>query len=91
VSDNLENYLSSNNQPSEISLHNCVWRRIPDLNKQYFAQIRYHGEIIPIKIKKINQSTNTAIIIPSKPVFTDHGQSMVIYDKDNLCLGGGLI
>ncbi len=56
---------------------------IPVENKKYTAQIRYHGEQLPCKVKGPN-------IIFNKPILVSPGQSIVVYDKD-LCIGGGVV
>lgn len=61
---------------------------IPKPDKSYKAQIRYHGEFLPCRIKIINK-TKAEIIFP-KPVMVAGGQSCVIYDED-VCLGGGIV
>lgn len=55
----------------------------PEENRKYTAQIRYHGEQLPCKIKD-------STIIFSKPVLVSAGQSIVVYDKD-VCIGGGVV
>ena len=61
---------------------------IPKENKNYTAQIRYHGEFLPCKIKIISK-TKVEVIF-QKTILAASGQSCVIYDKD-ICLGGGVI
>jgi len=60
----------------------------PEKNKEYTAQIRYHGELLNCSIDCINK--NSVKIIFKKNVLVDSGQSIVIYDKD-VCLGGGVV
>lgn len=57
-------------------------------NKNYTAQIRYHGELLACKIKIINK--NKAEVVFQKPILAASGQSLVVYDQD-VCLGGGVI
>jgi tRNA-specific 2-thiouridylase len=72
-----------------FSLSSTNWiNQIPKENKNYTAQIRYHGEFLPCKIK-ITGKTKAKIIL-KKPILVASGQSCVIYDKD-ICLGGGVI
>lgn len=59
---------------------------IPEENKKYSAQIRYHGEYFDCSIKIENEET--ANIIFDKNILVDKGQSIVVYDGD-ICLGGG--
>lgn len=61
---------------------------IPKPNKQYTAQIRYHGEFLDCKIKIINKTKSK--IFFKKNILVASGQSCVIYDKD-VCLGGGVV
>ncbi len=55
----------------------------PNKNKNYTAQIRYHGEFLPCKVEK-NQ------IFFERPILVAPGQSIVVYDGD-VCLGGGVV
>jgi len=71
------------------NLRNINWiNKIPKVNKKYTSQIRYHGEFLNCKIKKLNK--NKTEILFEKLVLVASGQSCVIYDK-NICLGGGII
>ena len=86
---NLENRNSKNLLNSYLNLKNTNWIfETPKPNKQYTAQIRYHSEFLPCKIKIVNKTK--AEIIFKKPVLVASGQSCVIYDK-NICLGGGVV
>ncbi len=58
-------------------------RIIPDFQKRYKAQIRYHGEFFDVKVLD-----NTLTFL--QPLLISPGQSVVVYDGD-LCLGGGII
>ncbi len=72
-----------------LKLERTNWiSEIPKENKQYTAQIRYHSEFLPCKIK-ITAKTKTQIVF-KKPVLVASGQSCVLYDKD-ICLGGGVV
>lgn len=72
-----------------IILKNINWVfEIPNPNKTYTAQIRYHGEFLPCQIKC--PTSNTARVFFKKPVLVASGQSCVLYDKD-ICLGGGVV
>jgi tRNA-specific 2-thiouridylase len=62
--------------------------QIPKENKEYTAQIRYHGEFFPCQIK-IKSKTEAEIIF-KKYIMVAAGQSCVVYDKD-VCLGGGVV
>lgn len=61
---------------------------LPERNKQYTAQIRYHGEFLNCEIEM--QEDSKAKIIFNKNILVDKGQSIVIYD-DNICMGGGVV
>jgi len=80
---------SLNFSNSFFELENTNWiSGVPEQNKIYTTQIRYHGEFLPCKVKIINKTE--AEIIFKKPVLVASGQSCVIYDKD-VCLGGGVV
>lgn len=81
--------ISHSNILTNIRIENTNWiLEVPKGNKNYTAQIRYHGEFLPCKIKIIGKTK--AEVIFNKPVLAASGQSCVIYDKD-VCLGGGVI
>ncbi len=61
---------------------------IPEENKIYTAQMRYHGEFLPCTVKILKK--NEAEIIFQKPVLAAAGQSIVVYYGD-VCLGGGIV
>lgn len=70
------------------NLVNTNWiSGIPKSNKNYTAQIRYHGEFLPCKVC-VRQGLTQVIF--NKPVLVASGQSCVIYNKD-ICLGGGVV
>ncbi len=72
-----------------LPLSDVNWvNKVPEENKTYTAQIRYHGEFLPCTIKILNKKEIE--IIFTKPVLVAPGQSCVIYDKD-ICLGGGVV
>ena len=72
-----------------LEIKNTNWiSEVPKENKSYTAQIRYHGEFLPCKIKCAK--SNFAQVSFKKPVLVASGQSCVIYDK-NICLGGGVV
>ncbi|MEK7175556.1 MAG: aminomethyltransferase beta-barrel domain-containing protein [Patescibacteria group bacterium] len=72
------------------NLEKVNWiNEVPYSDKNYTAQIRYHGEFLDCRIeffvsKKLAQITFT------KPVLIASGQSCVIYDED-IVLGGGIV
>lgn len=72
-----------------LKLINTNWiSKTPEINKNYTAQIRYHGEFLDCKIK-ITGKTKTEIMF-QKPTLVASGQSVVVYDKD-VCFGGGVV
>ena len=75
--------------PESIIGNNVNWiGKIPDKDKSYTAQIRYHGEIL---ICKINSKEDDSVeIIFDKKILVDKGQSIVVYDND-VCLGGFIV
>ena len=78
-----------NLQHSSLFLEKINWiSEVPERDKNYTAQIRYHGEFLPCKIK-IKSKTQIEIIF-SKSVIVASGQSCVVYDG-NVCMGGGVV
>lgn len=74
---------------TNIGIVNTNWiNKIPDGKKTYTGQIRYHGELLPCRVRIVRQGLTT--IKFTKPVLVASGQSCVIYDKD-VCLGGGVV
>jgi len=74
---------------TKIDLENINWINIiPEPDKNYNAQIRYHGEFLACKIKI--KSKSKAEVIFKNPILVASGQSCVIYDKD-ICLGGRVL
>jgi len=72
-----------------LKIDNTNWiSEVPKLNKNYTAQIRYHGEFFSCRIKSI--SKDKAEIIFEKSISVASGQSCVVYDGD-VCLGGGIV
>ena len=57
--------------------------------KKYTAQIRYHGEFLECKIKILEK--NKIEVIFKKPVLVAGGQSIVVYDKEFVLLGGVVV
>lgn len=60
---------------------------IPEKDKKYTAQIRYHGEQFDCKVVCLGP---TCEITFEKDVLVDKGQSIVVYDAD-VCLGGCIV
>lgn len=76
-------------QSLTIKLEKTNWiSEIPEVNKNYTAQIRYHGEFLKCKIVYI--SPTSAEVIFEKPILVAGGQSIVTYDGE-VCLGGGVV
>jgi tRNA-specific 2-thiouridylase len=74
---------------SQINATKSNWiSSIPESNKDYTAQIRYHGELLNCKVNCLGQTS--AEVIFDKSVLVDKGQSIVIYDND-ICLGGCVV
>ncbi len=77
-------------QSGGLNMVNTNWiSRIPEKDKIYTAQIRYHGELLNCSIFG-SRTSKTMEIIFDKEVLVDKGQSIVIYDGD-ICLGGGVV
>lgn len=77
----------TNNCNKEYQLERVVIREQLK-NKDYTAQVRYHGEFLPCKI--ITDNDGKASVVFVEPVIVSPGQSIVIYDND-VCIGGGVI
>ena len=72
-----------------VLLKDINWiSEIPNEDKKYVVQIRYHGEFLPCKI--IILKNDQVKIIFEKFTLVASGQSCVFYDKD-VCLGGGVV
>jgi tRNA-uridine 2-sulfurtransferase len=81
--------LGENKLHKTVLCSNTNWiSSLPEKDKKYTAQIRYHGELLDCNIEVLKD--NKAKIVFTKNVLVDSGQSIVIYDKD-ICLGGGII
>ncbi len=64
---------------------------IPEKDKKYTAQIRYHGELLDCQVNYIGKTyVDKVEIIFDKNVLVDKGQSIVVYDRD-ICLGGCVV
>lgn len=73
---------------TDILCHNSNWiSYTPEKNREYLAQIRYHGELIKCHINLIEKD-KIAVNFKNK-VMVDSGQSIVFYDGD-ICLGGAV-
>ena len=72
-----------------LRLKNANWISVvPEANKNYTAQIRYHGEFLPCTVKCAEPGFEQVIF--KKPILVASGQSCVVYDGD-VCLGGGVV
>jgi tRNA-specific 2-thiouridylase len=72
---------------ARVELLETSWVMLPDNNKKYTAEIRYHGEQLPCRILN---ALDTAAVEFNAPVLVSPGQSIVLYDED-VCLGGGIV
>ena len=61
---------------------------LPEKDKVYTAQIRYHGEFFDCKIEVLKGGISK--IIFDKNILVDKGQSIVVYSGD-VCLGGSVV
>ena len=83
------NFPSDKEGLREVELIDTNWiSEILKPNKNYTAQIRYHGEFLSCQV--VCKSNASARIIFEKPILVASGQSCVIYDG-NVCLGGGVV
>jgi tRNA-uridine 2-sulfurtransferase len=64
--------------------------KIPSPDTQLEARIRHHGELHPAKITAQSGSTATVIFQGQGPNFPVAGQSLVLYQSDEL-IGGGIM
>ncbi len=89
VSDKL-NKKNENNLQTIINCNKINWiSKIPESDKIYKAQIRYHGELLNCSIFGLNSKDSVEVIF-EKDILVDRGQSIVFYDGD-ICLGGGIV
>ncbi len=85
-----KDYLKENKKDNNFHiLENLNFiNEIPKENKEYTAQVRYHGEFYKCKLEFID--SKKLKIYFGKEVLVDSGQSVVFYDKD-IVLGGGIV
>jgi tRNA-specific 2-thiouridylase len=84
-----ENIINNKINDKNFNLINTNWiSHLPELNKNYTCQIRYHGELIGCHFMDIDG--DKAEIKLEKPILISPGQSIVVYAKD-VCLGGGVV
>jgi tRNA-specific 2-thiouridylase len=74
----------------EIKIKNVNWTlgAEPDLEKEYFARIRYRQPLEKCHLLRQGATLTVKFQKPQKAVTA--GQSVVLYDKET-CLGGGII
>ncbi len=73
----------------KIAVVHTNWvSEIPEQEKRYTAQIRYHGEQLPCEIEV--GENNQAMITFDSSILVSSGQSIVVYDGD-VCMGGGVV
>jgi tRNA-specific 2-thiouridylase len=77
----------SQQKKTTITLTDCIWRIQPD-NRQYTAQIRYHGEFKSCHINKSQK--HYSVTFDEYDRTLSPGQSIVVYDGD-ICIGGGIV
>ncbi|NCU28101.1 MAG: tRNA 2-thiouridine(34) synthase MnmA [Candidatus Moranbacteria bacterium] len=89
VSEHSPVIISKEDKNTIISCHNTNWiNTVPENNKKYQAQIRYHGELIDCNVKTVKEDKISVLF--NKQINIDSGQSMVFYDGD-ICLGGAVV
>ena len=78
-----------NSQNLSLKLMNTNWvSKIPEANKTYHAQVRYHGTFMLCTVKILSKTTATVTI--TEPFIVAPGQSVVIYDGTTV-VGGGVV
>lgn len=77
------------NENEFIDLVKVVKRGEFEKDKKYKAEVRYHGEFLPINIIEENNDSLKIQFIKKDNAIAS-GQSVVIYDGD-ICLAGGVI
>lgn len=81
--------LKENISSMEVRTTKTNWiSGLPEKDKKYTAQIRYHGELLNCKIEIIDK--DNAKFIFNENILVDKGQSIVVYDEDT-CLGGAIV
>ncbi len=79
--------IQSQQKKTTIKLTDCVWRIDPD-NRQYTAQIRYHGEFKSCYLHNTQEQYSVTFSEQDKTL--SPGQSVVVYDG-TICIGGGIV
>jgi tRNA-specific 2-thiouridylase len=80
-----KNNISSANK---LLISNPNWLAEPKLGKQYQARVRYRAALLPCVI--MQEGKNTIVEFAQAPDFITPGQSVVIYDGEQV-VGGGII
>ena len=79
-----ENVSKNSYNKTIFKLENINWiSELPKADKEYTAQIRYHGDQLLCNIRDNS-------VIFKEPTLVSPGQSIVVYDK-NVCIGGGVV
>lgn len=74
----------------DIKIINTNWiSGVPEGGKKLYAQIRYHGELHPAVLSKIENNSAVILFEDDKPLVSS-GQSIVMYEN-GVCLGGGIV
>ena len=71
-----------------VPLEQCVWRSIPE-SKKYTVQIRYHGVLKEVHVKKVTD-TSATVCFNESDFSLAPGQSVVVFDGVT-CIGGGIV
>lgn len=90
---NLDKNTSHRSDLWEVKLGNVVVRGdlLSSPTTKYTAQVRYHGEYLPVEVVDYNKDARTITVSFTNPDPTvAPGQSVVIYDGDT-CLAGGVV
>ncbi len=91
---NLDKNTSHRSDLWEVKLGNVVVRGeilLGSKASKYTAQVRYHGEYLPVEVLDYNKDTQTMTVSFTNPDPTvAPGQSVVIYYGD-ACLAGGVV
>ena len=80
--------INKNHGQKSFEMINVNWILVPDQNKKYTAQTRYHGEQLKCKVEIVDRQKS--ILIFEDKILVSSGQSIVIYDGD-ICMGGGVV
>lgn len=81
--------LSAKTKDLSVTLENLNILGEIKQDKNYTAQIRYHGEFLSCQVKVVDK--DKLEIIFKKPSMVAGGQSIVVYDKEFVLLGGVVV